>query len=57
MALSRVKTMKNFKQLHAWQNGFYLAVQSFKLVNSFPKVEWFGLGHQITKAAVLSLPT
>lgn len=48
--------MKNFKQLLIWQKGFEIAVQSFKLVESFPKEERFSLSNQITRAAV-SIPS
>ena len=48
--------MKNFKQLRIWQKGFEIAVQSFKLVESFPKEERFGLCNQITRASV-SIPS
>ena len=44
--------MKNFKQLLIWQKGFEIATQSFKLVESFPKEERFGLSNQITSASV-----
>lgn len=44
--------MKNFKQLFIWQKGFEIAVQSFKLIESFPKEERFGLSNQITRASV-----
>ena len=39
-----------------WQRGFEIAVQSFKLVESFPKEERFGLSNQITRASV-SIPS
>jgi len=48
--------MRNFKQLKIWQKGFDIAVKSFKLTESFPKEEKFGLSVQITKAAV-SIPS
>ena len=48
--------MKNFKELKIWQKGLEIAVQSFKLVEYFPKEEKFGLSIQITKAAV-SIPS
>lgn len=48
--------MKNFKKLLIWQRGFEIAVQSFKLVESFPKEERFGLSNQITRASV-SIPS
>jgi four helix bundle protein len=48
--------MKNFKELKIWQKGFNIAVNSFKLVSSFPKEEKFGLSSQITRATV-SIPS
>ena len=48
--------MKNFKQLRIWQKGFEIAIQTFKLVSSFPREERFGLTSQITKAGV-SIPS
>ena len=44
--------MKNFRELLIWQKGLEIAVQSFKLVASFPREEKFGLSSQITRAAV-----
>ena len=48
--------MRNFKQLKIWQKGFDLAVNSFKLVSSFPREEKYALSSQITRAAV-SVPS
>lgn len=48
--------MRNFKQLLIWQKGFDIAVQSFKLVETFPKEERFSLSNQITRASV-SIPS
>ncbi|MDB5209776.1 MAG: four helix bundle protein [Sediminibacterium sp.] len=48
--------MKNFKGLKVWQKGFDIAVASFKLTESFPTQERFGLSSQITRAAV-SIPS
>ncbi|MBM3416591.1 MAG: four helix bundle protein [Bacteroidetes bacterium] len=48
--------MKNFKRLLIGQKGFEIAVQSFKLVETFPKEEKFGLSSQITRASV-SIPS
>ena len=44
--------MRNFKELKIWQKGFQIAINSFKLVSTFPKEEKFGIAMQITKAAV-----
>lgn len=48
--------MKNFKELKVWQKGLDIAVKSFKLTESFPREERFGLSAQINKAAV-SIPS
>ncbi|HEY0066435.1 MAG TPA: four helix bundle protein [Flavisolibacter sp.] len=48
--------MKNFKQLRVWQNGMKIAVNAFRLVQTFPKEERFGLASQITRAGV-SIPS
>lgn len=44
--------MGNFKGLKIWSKGFDIAVKSFKLINTFPKEEKFGIASQITKSAV-----
>src|SRR4051812_43992052 len=44
--------MKNFKQLRIWQKGIDISIQTYKLVQGFPKDERFGLSIQMTKAAV-----
>jgi four helix bundle protein len=48
--------VRNFKELKIWQKGFTIAVNSFKLVSTFPKEERFGISSQITRAAV-SIPS
>lgn len=48
--------MKNFKELRIWQKGMDIAVNCFKLTESFPKEEKFGLSIQITKCGV-SIPS
>ena len=48
--------MKNFKKLRVWQNGFDIAVKSYKLVQTFPKEALFGIAGQITSSA-LSIPS
>lgn len=48
--------MKNFKQLKIWQKGFEIVINSFKLVQDFPKEERYNLSSQITRAAV-SIPS
>jgi four helix bundle protein len=48
--------MRNFKQLLIWQKGFQIAVKSYNIVSSFPKVEKYSISSQITRAAV-SIPS
>ncbi len=48
--------MRNFKELKIWQKGFDVAVNSYKLVDTFPKTEKYSLSQQITRAAV-SIPS
>jgi four helix bundle protein len=48
--------MYNFKQLKVWQKGFAIAVQAFKLTETFPKEQKFSLTQQITRASV-SIPS
>lgn len=48
--------MRNFKELKIWQKGFEIAVETYKLANTFPSSEKFGISSQITRAAV-SIPS
>ena len=48
--------MRNFKGLKIWQKGFDIAINSYKLVDTFPKIERYSLSQQITRAAV-SIPS
>ncbi len=48
--------MKNFKELKIWQKGVDLAVNSYKLVDTFPQTEKYALSQQITRASV-SIPS
>jgi four helix bundle protein len=43
--------MRNFKELKIWQKGFEIAVDTYKLVDAFPKSEKYSLTQQATKAA------
>lgn len=43
--------MRNFKELKIWQKGFEIAVDTYQLVESFPKSEKFALTQQATRAA------
>ncbi len=44
--------MRNFKRLKIWENGLQIVIQSYQLLKTFPEFERFGLGTQISKAAV-----
>ncbi|MGB3006981.1 MAG: four helix bundle protein [Chitinophagaceae bacterium] len=48
--------MRNFKEIKVWQKGFQIAVNSFKITESFPQQEKFGLSLQINRAGV-SIPS
>jgi four helix bundle protein len=48
--------MRNFKQLKIWQKGFDIAMNTYKLVSSFPKEEKYNLASQITRSAI-SIPS
>lgn len=48
--------MRNFKELKVWQKGFQIAVNSFKITESFPLQEKFGLASQINRSGV-SIPS
>src|ERR1044072_2071863 len=48
--------MKNFKDLKIWQKGFQIATNSFRIIESFPIYEKYGLALQITKSGV-SIPS
>jgi len=48
--------MRNFKELKIWQKGFEIAVDTYKLVNSFPKSEQYSLVQQATRSST-SIPS
>lgn len=48
--------MRNFKELKIWQKGFEIAVDTYKLIDTFPKSEKYSLAQQATKAAT-SIPS
>src|SRR3954447_5216668 len=48
--------MRNFKKLKIWQKGFEIAVDTYRLIESFPASEKFSLTQQATRAAV-SIPS
>lgn len=48
--------MRNFKELKIWQRGFEIAVDTYKLVASFPDKEKYSLAQQATRFAV-SIPS
>jgi four helix bundle protein len=49
-------SVRNYRELHAWQVGFTLAKQMYALTAAFPREEVFGLIAQIRRAAV-SVPS
>ena len=44
--------MNNFKELKVWQKAINLIVEVYKLTNSFPKSETYGISSQIQRASV-----
>ena len=48
--------MRNFKELKIWQKGFQIALNGFRITETFPQQEKFGLALQINKAGV-SIPS
>jgi four helix bundle protein len=48
--------MRNFKELKVWQKGFQIAINSFKITESFPQKEKYVLTSQINRSAV-SIPS
>ncbi len=47
---------KSFRDLIVWQKSYKLVLEIYKITESFPKTETFGLSQQIRKAAV-SIPS
>ena len=48
--------MRNFKELKIWQKGLEIAVDTYKLAETFPKSEKYSLAQQVTRAAT-SIPS
>jgi four helix bundle protein len=48
--------MHNFKKLDIWNKSVELVADTYRLVNTFPQIERFGLISQMQRAAV-SIPT
>lgn len=48
--------MRNFKELKIWQKGFQIAINRFRITESFPTQEKYGLASQINRAGV-SIPS
>ena len=46
----------HYRDLHVWNDGVALAVLVYRVTDVFPKVEQFGLTHQMRRAAV-SIPS
>jgi four helix bundle protein len=44
--------MRNFKELKIWQKELEIALDTYKLADTFPKSEKYSLTHQVTKSAV-----
>ena len=48
--------MRDFKRLKIWQKGFQIAVNGYKITDSLPESEKYGLCVQINKSGV-SIPS
>jgi four helix bundle protein len=48
--------LKNYKELKVWQKAYQLCVEIYKITQSFPKEERYGLTSQIRRSAV-SIPS
>lgn len=48
--------MRNFKELKIWQKGFEIVIETYKLIDAFPKSEKYPLSQQATRAAT-SIPS
>ena len=48
--------LRNFKELKVWQKSYALCLEIYKMTNSFPREEVYGLKSQIRRAAV-SVPS
>ncbi len=48
--------MRDFRRLEIWKEGIELTVKIYRITNSFPSNEKFGLVSQMTRAAV-SIPS
>ena len=48
--------MKDFRSLNVWEKGHKITVPIYKLTQSFPKEEMYGLTSQIRRAST-SIPT
>lgn len=49
-------TIRSFRDMRVWQSAQVLCVNIYKVTNSFPKQEMFGLASQMQRAAV-SVPS
>ena len=49
-------TINSFRDLRVWQSGMELVVQVYRLTQSFPREEQYGLTSQMRRAAV-SVPS
>ncbi len=47
-----MQKLKSFKDLRVWQKAYELAFRSYKMTESYPKQEMYGLVNQIRRSAV-----
>ncbi len=48
--------MKNFRELKIWQKGFQIAINSLRIIETFPAQEKYGLALQVSRSGV-SIPS
>jgi four helix bundle protein len=46
-----VAAMKNFRDLQVWHKAHSLTLESYRITNTFPKQEMYGLTSQIRRSA------
>ena len=50
--MNKVKTIKDFTDLKAWQEGHNLVILIYKKTSDFPKREMYSLSDQMRRAAI-----
>jgi four helix bundle protein len=53
---SELALMNNFRELEIWQYGFNIGINAFLIMEALPKEVKWGIGQQLTRAAI-SIPS